>query len=293
MSRGRPAVFLIVPFLSRLFRSRLFPGDRRAGGLLLIALFLVGLLPVAVRPLPLAAGEATYTNSLGMEFVFIPAGSFMMGSDVRDSEKPRRRVSIGKAFYLGKHEVTQAQWAAFMEENPSWFRGAELPVEQVFWDQALEFINRLNRSEGHGRYRLPTEAEWEYAARAGRDDADAVAADADALGRVAWYDKNSGNSTHPVGQKEPDARGLYDMLGNVNEWVQDWFAADYYAHGPAQDPAGPESGMLRVRRGGSWSDEAANCRVAARAFDAPTESLCGPPGCRLGDLGFRVLLMPE
>jgi formylglycine-generating enzyme required for sulfatase activity len=286
-------VFRIVLFPSRLFRSRLFPGGRRAGGLLLIALFLVGLLPVALRPVSLAAAEATYANALGMEFVLVPAGSFMMGSDVRAGEKPRRRVSIGKAFYLGKHEVTQAQWAALMEENPSWFRGADLPVEQVFWDQAQEFINRLNRKEGHGRYRLPTEAEWEYAARAGRDDADSLAADAGALGRVAWYDKNSGNSTHPVGEKEPNALGLHDMLGNVNEWVQDWFAADYYAHGPAQDPTGPESGTLRVRRGGSWSDEAANCRAAARAFDAPTESLCGPPGCRLGDLGFRVLLMPE
>ncbi|MDR1686734.1 MAG: formylglycine-generating enzyme family protein [Desulfovibrio sp.] len=261
-------------------------------------MFILGLLSAALRPLPLAAAEATYTNSLGMEFVLIPAGSFMMGSEARDSEKPRRRVSIGKAFYLGKHEVTQAQWATLMEENPSWFRGAELPVEQVFWDRAQEFINRLNRREGHTRYRLPTEAEWEYAARAGRDDAGlgdagSVAEVAGVLGRVAWYDRNSGNSTHPVGQKEPNALGLYDMLGNVNEWVLDRFAADYYAHGPGQDPPGPESGTLRVRRGGSWSDEAANCRVAARAFDAPTESLCGPPGCRLGDLGFRVLLMPE
>ncbi|MDR2124264.1 MAG: formylglycine-generating enzyme family protein [Desulfovibrio sp.] len=270
-----------------------FPGGSFAGRLLFLCLFLAGLFPAALLPFPLAAAEATYADSLGMEFVLIPAGSFMMGSEARDNEKPRRRVSIGKAFYLGKYAVTQAQWTALMEENPSWFRGADLPVEQVFWDQAQEFINRLNRREGHTRYRLPTEAEWEYAARAGRDDADPVAADADALGRVAWYDRNSGNSTHPVGQKEPNAWGLYDMLGNVNEWVQDRFAADYYAHGPAQDPPGPESGALRVRRGGSWSDEAANCRVAARAFDAPTESLCGPPGCRLGDLGFRVLLMPE
>jgi formylglycine-generating enzyme required for sulfatase activity len=227
-----------------------------------------------------------------MEFVLIPAGSFQMGSDILNDEKPPHRVTISKPFYLGKFEVTQAQWMHLMEINPSWFPGDALPVEQVFWDQAQEFLQRLNRKEGHNRYRLPTEAEWEYAARAGLADSDSPAGAA-ALERIAWYVRNSGNATHPVGQKEPNAWGLYDMLGNVNEWVQDWFASGYYAESPSSDPAGPASGTLRVRRGGSWSDDADNCRLARRAFDAPDSSACGAPGCRLGDLGFRVLLAVE
>ncbi|MDR2801305.1 MAG: formylglycine-generating enzyme family protein [Desulfovibrio sp.] len=229
-------------------------------------------------------------NSIGMEFVLIPAGSFQMGSDVLDDERPIHEVSISRAFYLGKYEVTQGQWMQIMGENPSWFRGENLPVEQVFWGEAQEFIRRLNLKEGRNGYRLPTEAEWEYAARAGSD---AGSSAKDALRQVAWYAENSGSATHPVGQKKPNAWGLYDMPGNVNEWVADWFSGSYYAQSPAKDPAGPSSGALRVRRGGSWSDEAANCRLARRAFDEPDSSACGTPGCRFGDLGFRVLLIAE
>jgi formylglycine-generating enzyme required for sulfatase activity len=250
-------------------------------------LFFALVLSIACAPVFSAfAAGGTHTNSIGMEFVLIPAGSFQMGSNVLNDEKPVHRVTISKSFYLGKFEVTQEQWVKIMDENPSWFKGDNLPVEQVFRNQAQEFIDRLNKKEGHSRYRLPTEAEWEYAARAGEGEP------AD-LGRVAWYVKNSGNASHPVGQKEPNAWGLYDMLGNVNEWIQDWFASDYYANSPAVDPAGPETGTLRVRRGGSWSDDAGNCRLARRAFDAPDSSACGAPGCRLGDLGFRVLLAVE
>jgi formylglycine-generating enzyme required for sulfatase activity len=230
------------------------------------------------------------TNSLGMEFVLIPAGSFQMGSNVLDDEKPVHTVSITKAFYLGKYEVTQGQWTQIMGENPSWFKGENLPVEQVFWSDAQEFIRRLNLKEGRDGYRLPTEAEWEYAARAGLDSWPSAK---DALGQVAWYAENAGGATHPVGGKKPNAWGLCDMLGNVNEWVADWFSSVYYAQSPAKDPAGPSSGTFRARRGGSWSDEAANCRPARRAFDAPDSSACGPPGCRFGDLGFRVLLTVE
>jgi formylglycine-generating enzyme required for sulfatase activity len=254
-------------------------------------LVLLGLFLPLFSPGPFAAfaAEEARTNSLGMEFVLIPAGTFRMGSDVLADEKPVHAVTVSKAFYLGRYEVTQEQWTALMEENPSWFRGGSLPVEQVFWSDAQEFLRRLNEKEGHSRYRLPTEAEWEYAARAGRAGPLAE----DALARAAWYEKNSGSGTHPVGQKEPNAWGLHDMLGNVNEWVQDWFAGDYYKYSPSTDPAGPPSGTLRVRRGGSWSDGAENCRLARRTFDAPDSSLCGPPGCRLGDLGFRVLLAVE
>ncbi|MDR3362090.1 MAG: formylglycine-generating enzyme family protein [Desulfovibrio sp.] len=252
-----------------------------------LMLFFALVLSTACAPVfPAFAADGTHTNSIGMEFVLIPAGSFQMGSDVLNDEKPVHRVTISRSFYLGKFEVTQEQWAKIMDENPSWFKGGNLPVEQVFRNQAQEFIDRLNKKEGHSRYRLPTEAEWEYAARAGEGEP-AV------LDCVAWYVKNSGNASHPVGQKEPNAWGLYDMLGNVNEWIQDWFASDYYANSPAVDPAGPETGTLRIRRGGSWSDDAGNCRLARRAFDAPDSSACGAPGCRLGDLGFRVLLAVE
>ena len=244
---------------------------------------------------PAFAAGKTYTNSIGMEFMLIPAGDFQMGSNALEDERPPHRVHISKAFYLGKFEVTQEQWAQLMEENPSWFKGGKLPVEQVFWGQAQEFIRRLNSKEGHTRYRLPTEAEWEYAAWAGRSAPLVVppATDRSVLERFAWYGENSGNATHPVGQKEANAWGLHDMLGNVNEWVLDWFDAGYYAESPLLDPAGPASGSLRVRRGGSWGDDADNCRPARRASDAPDGSACGAPGCRFGDLGFRVLLTTE
>jgi formylglycine-generating enzyme required for sulfatase activity len=259
------------------------------------ALFsLLGLcLPLLCPAAPVPAADETLENSIGMEFVLIPAGSFHMGSDTPDDEKPVHRVTISKAFYLGKYEVTQREWRQLMDEKPSWFKGDDLPVEQVFWNAAQEFIRRLNRKEGHNRYRLPTEAEWEYAAKAGLDGPDSFATDAAALGQVAWYVGNSGNTTHPVGRKKANAWGLHDMSGNVDEWVADWFSSSYYAESPPVDPAGPSSGTLRVRRGGSWSDDAGNCRVARRAFDAPDGSACGAPGCRLGDLGFRVLLEVE
>jgi formylglycine-generating enzyme required for sulfatase activity len=191
------------------------------------------------------ATEKTYTNSIGMEFVLIPAGWFTRGAnnhyeDAAEDER-ERRITISKPFYLGKYEVTQAQWTAVMGSNPSRFKGRTNPVEQISWHDALEFITRLNQKEGHARYRLPTEAEWEYAARARNTGAYSFAAlvttvgeyasykVAEAsLGRYAWYHDNSGDKTHPVGQKQPNAWGLYDMHGNVWEWVQDWYGEQYY-----------------------------------------------------------------
>ncbi|MDR1947004.1 MAG: formylglycine-generating enzyme family protein [Desulfovibrio sp.] len=238
------------------------------------------------------ARDKGITNSIGMEFALIPAGSFIMGSDAFDDERPPHEVRIAKPFYLGRYEVTQEQWEAVMEGNPSWFRGRTRPVEQLFWTDAQEFIMRLNRKEGHDRYRLPTEAEWEYAAGAGNGvacpDGDPARPD-----RCAWYGGNSGYETHPVGEKEPNAWGLYDMQGNVWEWVQDWYAGNYYAGSPSVDPPGPSSGTLRAKRGGSWSDTAEECRPARRSYDAPDDSACGSPGCRIGDLGFRLALSVE
>ena len=196
------------------------------------------------------------------------------------SEKPVHTVRLTQAFYLGKYEVTQGQWQAVMGKNPSQFTGdANRPVEQVSWDDVQEFIRRLNAREGGAQYRLPTEAEWEYAARAGSTTAYSFGNDARQLGEYAWYRDNAGGKTHPVGQKKPNAWGLHDMYGNVWEWVQDWYAD--YAAGSAVNPAGPSSGSGRVIRGGSWGAGAGYCRSAYRGRDAP--------GDRDGDLGFRLL----
>jgi formylglycine-generating enzyme required for sulfatase activity len=236
------------------------------------------------------AAEKTYTNSIGMEFVLIPSGSFTMGADenfeeASDEETPQHRVTISKPFYLGTHEVTQAQWTAVMGNNPSKFKGQSNPVEQVSWDDVQAFIRRLNQQEGHKRYRLPTEAEWEYAARAGTTGAYSFGNDADSLGRYAWYYGNSGKKAHPVGQKQPNPWGLHDMHGNVNEWVQDWYGERYYANSPGTDPKGPSSGSDRVVRGGSWFYRAEVCLSAVR--------ISSTPGYRSDSLGFRLALSPE
>jgi formylglycine-generating enzyme required for sulfatase activity len=218
-----------------------------------------------------------------MEFVLIQAGTFQMGSNDGDSdERPVHEVRISKAFYLGKHEVTQGQWQAVMGNNPSNFKGdANRPVENVSWDDVQEFIRKLNAKEGGSTYRLPTEAEWEYAARAGTTMAYSFGNDAEQLGKYAWYGANAGGTTHPVGQRESNARGLYDMHGNVWEWVQDWYGQDYYARSTAVDPTGPSSGSRRVFRGGGWFNVAGFCRSAFRS--------CNAPGFRYGFLGLRLL----
>jgi formylglycine-generating enzyme required for sulfatase activity len=231
-----------------------------------------------------------HSNSIGMEFVLIPAGSFTMGADknfkaASDDETPQHRVSISKPFYLGKHEVTQAQWEAVMGNNPSRFEGRDNPVEMVSWDDTQEFIQRLNRQEGHKRYRLPTEAEWEYAARAGTTGAYSFGDDVGQLGQYAWYGANCRGRTHPVGQKQPNPWGLYDMHGNVWEWVQDWYGERYYSSSPGTDPKGPSSGYYRVFRGGCWFFDAERCRSANRNGSTP--------GLRYNVLGFRLALDPE
>ena len=225
----------------------------------------------------------------GMEFVGIPPGEFQMGSSgrhARDREQPVTRVRISRGFYLGKYEVTQAQWQAVMGSNPSWSSGCgRCPVEKVSWKDAQEFIGRLNGMSGAGRYRLPTEAEWEYAARAGTTT-DTYAGDVTepngndpVVNGIAWYDENSGGRTHPVGQKAPNGFGLYDMLGNVYEWVGDWYGT--YPGGAVTDPAGPGSGSYRVIRGGSWGNFAGFCRSAVRDRISPGDCIIV--------LGFRLL----
>jgi formylglycine-generating enzyme required for sulfatase activity len=243
----------------------------------------------------------TYTNGIGMEFVLIPAGSFLMGSAEEvleplkenrsdaakkflDAEMPQHSVTISKPFYLGKYEVTQAQWVAVLGDNPSKFAGKDHPVEQVSWEDAQNFIRRLNQKTGTDKYRLPTEAEWEYAARA--STATPYFNDEAQLAQYAWYgEKHNTGTTHPVGQKKPNAWGLYDMYGNVWEWVQDWYSEDYYASSLPVDPRGPESGSGRVNRGGGWNTFALYFRSAYRYFDSP--------GSRDHALGFRLALSLE
>ena len=193
-------------------------------------------------------------------------------SEAFDREQPVTRVRISRGFWLGKHEVTQAEWQAVMGTNPSRFSGCgRCPVEQVSWDDAQAFIGRLN-ARGGGRYRLPTEAEWEYAARAGTPGDRYGNLDA-----IAWLYGISG--VRPVGQKAPNAFGLHDMLGNVFEWVQDWYGG--YPGGSVTDPRGPGAGSSRVARGGCWFYVARYCRASSRDIFTP--------GDRYGGLGFRLL----
>jgi formylglycine-generating enzyme required for sulfatase activity len=212
--------------------------------------------------------------------VFVEGGTFNMGctseqgSDCYDNEKPAHRVTVSD-FYICKYEVTQAQWESVMGSNPSNFKGDNLPVETVSWDDIQEFIKKLNAQTGKN-YRLPTEAEWEYAARGGTKSKGYKYSGSNNLAEVAWFGGNSGS--HPVGTKQPNELGIYDMSGNVWEWCSDWDGT--YSASAQQNPIGASSGSARVSRGGSWSSRAQGCRVAARGGISS--------GDRYGILGFRL-----
>jgi formylglycine-generating enzyme required for sulfatase activity len=218
------------------------------------------------RPAPAAPVDDPVRNSssnLTMQMVSISAGSFMMGTDNGDSdEKPIHRVTIGYAFEMGKTEVTQGQWKTVMGENPSNFStcGDDCPVEQVSWDEVQRFIRRLNLKTGKA-YRLPSEAEWEYACRAGGNDEYCGGSD---VGSMAWFKDNSGEKTMPVAKKNPNAWGLYDMGGNVYEWVQDDYHSNFKG-APADGKAWTGGGKHKVLRGGSWDNMAQKLRAGNRA----------------------------
>lgn len=213
-------------------------------------------------------------------FILVPAGSFQMGStDGVGDERPVHTVKITRPFYLGRTEVTQGQWKAVMGVNPSSFSacGDDCPVERVSWDDVQEFIARLNAANPGAGYRLPTEAEWEYAARAGTTGDYGGTGVLDEMG---WYADNAGDGTHPVAQKLPNAWGFYDMHGNVSEWVQDWYSETYYSTSPTEDPQGPPTGTMRVIRGGGWRSLANGCRSAHRNYTPTTPRSFGD--------GFRL-----
>jgi formylglycine-generating enzyme required for sulfatase activity len=204
-----------------------------------------------------------------------------------DDEQPVHTVRISQPFYLGLYPVTQRQWEAVMGDRPSHFRGQDYPVDQISWDKVQEFIRSVNTHEGRTRYRLPTEAEWEYAARVGATGNYCYGDDVTQLSQYAWYADAQG-TTHPVGQLQPNTWGLYDMHGNVWEWVQDWYDAREYQHRTAAgravvDPTGPAAGSYRVGRGGSCCSGAGDCRSANRSR--------GAPSFRLATFGFRLLRM--
>ena len=217
----------------------------------------------------LKPGEVWKEPVLGMEFVWVPDGCYEMGcascpSDWLGVEKPVHTVCID-GFWMGRYEVTQGQWRKLMGVNPSRFKncGDDCPVEMVSWNEAAEFVKRLSQ-RGRYTFRLPTEAEWEYACRSGGRQE--KYSGGDNVNAVAWHDDNSGGRTHPVGKRQPNGLGIYDMSGNVKEWCLDWYANDYYSRSPKDNPQGPSSGTDRVVRGGMWLNGASGVRCSDRTF---------------------------
>ena len=229
------------------------------------------------------AAVRTFTTALGVEMALIPAGEFLMGGEGDDDEKPAHKVRLA-AFCMDRTEVTQRSYESLMGANPSRFKEPDRPVEGIAWSSAVKYCNMRSRKEGltlcydlktlacdfaADGYRLPTEAEWEYACRAGSEGEYCFGNDPVALGEWAWSKGNSGGATHLVGRKKPNAWGLYDMHGNVAEWCQDYYSPQAYRDAPADDPRGPATSENRVLRGGSWRTKGEQCRSAARDNVSP------------------------
>ncbi len=225
--------------------------------------------------------ERTIENTLGLRLVLIPAGSFTMGSPFhekgRQADEFPHEVKLSRPFYIGMTEVTQTQWTEIMGINRSNFKSGDLPVEKISWQDAVLFCKKLSVKEGK-TYRLPTEAEWEYACRAGSPDAFGGAGN---LADVAWFANNSGDTTHPPGGKLPNAWGIYDMHGNVSEWCADIYDPEY-PHESVENPTGPAKGPARVIRGGAWDSFPPGCRAAARSS--------APPSYQFTQTGLRVVM---
>jgi formylglycine-generating enzyme required for sulfatase activity len=265
-----------------------------AAVVVLATLILSGIAPATQDAGPAPELRIDLGQNVAIEMVLIEPGDLTMGTPADQAglyydQVPPHRVKITRPFYLGATHVTQAQWRAVTNKNPSYFQGSDrLPVENVSWLDAQEFLKKLSAAD-HVTYRLPTEAEWEYACRAGTKTsfnsggkyvakkAQQTSHDLDAVG---WYGANSQRVSHPVGQKKPNAWGLYDMHGNVWEWCEDWYGT--YLAGAATNPRAEATGSARVLRGGSWGYNAGVCRAAFRAWLSPA--------LRRSDVGFRVVL---
>jgi formylglycine-generating enzyme required for sulfatase activity len=229
------------------------------------------------------------SNLLLPEMVFVQGGTFTMGctaeqgNECQDDEKPAHTVTLS-SFSIGKYEVTQAQWEAVMGTNPSHFKDCpNCPVENVNWDDIQQFIQKLSKQTGKS-YRLPTEAEWEFAVKGGSKSKGYRYSGSNDIGTVAWYKDNSGYSTHPIGQKLPNELEIYDMTGNVFERCSDWYGESYYSISTRFNPQGPSSGSGRVYRGGSWNYGQEYCGVSLRSVNNPVN--------RAFNIGFRLVLEP-
>jgi formylglycine-generating enzyme required for sulfatase activity len=248
-----------------------------------------------------ATDPTTIKTALGIEMVLIPAGSFRMGSEgEKADEAPVHEVRVD-AFYMDTCEITQQQYGQLVIDNPSHFKGPKHPVEQVSWAAAAAYCNARSRAEGlepcydeetvecnfqAAGYRLPTEAEWEYACRAGSETAYYFGDETGELGNHAWYEGNSEETTHPVAQRKPNEWGLYDMHGNVAEWCNDMYGPRYYHESPGENPRGPADGEEFILRGGAWNSPGDECRSAYRLGDDP--GFQDP--CFQGDhIGFRCV----
>ena len=237
-----------------------------------IAIFIVGMSGFK-------ANSTSGRGILSIEMVFVEGGTFTMGSPSGgyDNERPTRQVTLG-SFNIGKYPVTQGQWEAVMDKNPSSFlNGDDYPVERVSWNEVQTFISKLNAATGKN-YRLPTEAEWEYAARGGNRSREYVYSGGNNVDSVAWHSGNSGGRTRPVAAKAPNELGIFDMSGNVWEWCSDVY--EIYPSVAQTDPQGPSDGKYRVYRGGGWGNAAGYCRITSRYFYVPSN--------RGYDIGFRL-----
>ncbi len=279
------AAFMLVASHGWLDRQMLYPllSHRSVGVKSGIGIPVSSFVSQSKTPKP--SQPLTFTvNGVSFEMVPVEGGTFTMGataeqgSDAYDRETPAHKVTLD-SYNIGKFEVTQALWKAVMENNPSNWQGDNLPVEQVSWNDCQEFIKKLNAATGKN-FRLPTEAEWEFAARGGTKSKGYKYSGSNNLDEVAWYTDNSGQQTHPVGTKKPNELGIYDMSGNVWEWCNDWY--DNYSTSTQTNPTGPSSGGNRVYRGGGWCSNAWGCRVSRRCRNFP--------GGWISLIGLRLVL---
>lgn len=235
----------------------------------------------SVTPSQRAVLEKLIANMVKVEgSTFTMGATPEQGNDAYEYERPAHQVTLSD-YYIGRYEVTQKEWQAVMGDNPSKFYGDNLPVDYVSWNDCQDFINKLNQLTGL-KFRLPTEAEWEFAARGGKQSKGYKYSGSDNAKNIAWYEKNSGSKPHQVGTKEPNELGIYDMSGNVGEWCGDWYGR--YSSSAQTNPTGPSSGSGRVLRGGGWSRDAGYCRVSDRSLINPS--------IRGNFSGFRVVLVP-